>query len=100
MCSSDLLALQAKFAEIEAHNAGNSSYTMGINEFSDLTWFARTHALAKTQGLNLDREEFSATYLGFAPSSESTAPAWTAPRSNRITADVDWSPRILSMIGD
>jgi C1A family cysteine protease len=64
---------KAKFAEIEAHNAGNSSYTMGINEFSDLTW-----------------EEFSATYLGFAPSSESTAPAWTAPRSNRITADVDW----------
>jgi len=63
----------AKFAEIEKHNAGNYSYTMGINEFSDLTW-----------------EEFSAVYLGFI-GGESTAPNWEAPASNRIRANaVDW----------
>jgi len=38
---------KAKVDEINLHNAGNFSYTLGINEFSDLTW-----------------EEFQSTYLG------------------------------------
>jgi C1A family cysteine protease len=64
---------KAKVKEIEAHNAGNHTYTLGINEFSDLTW-----------------EEFSATYLGFA-GGKSDAPSWEAPVSNKIpNDDVDW----------
>ena len=53
-----LKIFQANLAEIEAHNNGKSSYTKGINQFTDLT-----------------KEEFKETYLGLKtfPSSLSSA---------------------------
>jgi hypothetical protein len=65
---------KAKLDEITAFNAGNHSYTMGVNEFSDLTW-----------------EEFSNTMLGYIAPEVDNSPEYDAPWSNRVPPnDVDW----------
>jgi len=65
---------KAKVDEINAWNAGNNSYTMGINEFSDLTW-----------------DEFQQTMLGFIAPAEDNTPLWEGQFSNRAPPnDVDW----------
>jgi len=64
---------KAKVEEIEVHNAGNHTWLMGVNEFSDLTW-----------------EEFSSTMLGFVAPVVDNSPEFIAPASNSIPNDVDW----------
>jgi C1A family cysteine protease len=64
---------KAKYAEILAHNAKNESYTMGVNEFSDLTW-----------------EEFQAQYMGLADMPEDDSiPTWI-PENKVYPNDIDW----------
>jgi len=65
---------KTKLDEIAAHNAGNHTWQMGVNEFSDQTW-----------------EEFSQHMLGFVASEVDNSPEWDAPVSNGIPPnDVDW----------
>jgi len=65
---------KAKLDEITAHNAGNHTYVMGVNEFSDMSW-----------------EEFSQTLLGFVDDGSDTSPEYDAPVSNRVPSnDIDW----------
>jgi C1A family cysteine protease len=65
---------KAKFVEVETHNrANNATYTLGINEFSDLTW-----------------EEFQAGYMGWTPSDDSDLPVLLADTTRPIPNDIDW----------
>jgi C1A family cysteine protease len=64
---------KAKVDEVAAWNAGNHTWRMGINEFSDLTW-----------------EEFSTSLLGFVDDGSDSSPEYVAPWSNRVPNDVDW----------
>jgi C1A family cysteine protease len=63
-------------AYIDAHNAEGHSYTLGMNEFTDLTW-----------------EEFSSTHLGFIP--EVTEPVNQVNLDGLITvpSSIDWISR-------
>jgi len=64
---------KAKLDEITAHNAGNHTWLMGVNEFSDMTW-----------------DEFSQHMLGLIETADQS-PEYAAPVSNRIPPnDVDW----------
>jgi len=65
---------KAKLDEVNAWNAANNTWQMGINEWSDLTW-----------------EEFQQTMLGWTPVEVDNTPEYEAPWSNRVPPnDVDW----------
>jgi len=64
-----------KLDEIAAHNAANHTWTMGVNEFSDMSW-----------------DEFSQTMMGFVQGADN-APMWQPPvttASHVAPNDVDW----------
>jgi C1A family cysteine protease len=60
-----------KLDEINAHNAGNHTFTLGVNEFSDMPW-----------------AEFQATMMGFTKPAVDNSEEWA---SNAIPSnDIDW----------
>merc|ERR1712209_357205 len=61
---------KANVASIEAHNSRGSSFTRGVNQFSDLT-----------------EEEFKSTYLGLKQLPSNSVPR-AAPRSSNSTKDL------------
>ena len=68
----------ANVARIEAHNAGNHSWTMAINKFADLT--SEEFGARYTGGLNLKPKSRSLRATNYAPLNMSANPAsvdWT-----------------------